>query len=223
MASTKSSGYKQHLQRDTNMDSTATSEQTQAEIATLLDKLTSLADLVAVIVGDVEPTLRTDLKIEIGKEIIDRKKIEYSRVIGPSPILLTDIHESVEEIHLQEKEAYSTARITSNNGYTHLTWSEWEPDGQYLCRLQEIYQAVSTPPQLSFEKQNRLYKRIVRALYAATKITLDHDKAREVITDLCLLHQAENDDSNGERTQEEIDQRFRQVETDLCTKYNIRD
>ena len=77
------------------------------------------------------------------------------------------------------------------------------------------------PKQHSLQQKLDLRKAIESRLYVAVRVTLDNDRAKMCVNDLCKLHYAENDYHNGERSDDDIAHWLYVIESELMKKYGV--
>lgn len=77
--------------------------------------------------------------------------------------------------------------------------------------------------QHSLQQKLDLRKAIESRLYVAVRITMNNDRAKMCVNDLCKLHGAEHVDNHGERTQEQTDHWLYVTESELMKKYGVKE
>lgn len=79
------------------------------------------------------------------------------------------------------------------------------------------------PKQHSLQQKLDLRRAIESRLYVAVRITMDDNKAKMCVNDLCKLHSVENDDGNGERSDEVMAYWLYVIESELMKKYGVKE
>lgn len=71
------------------------------------------------------------------------------------------------------------------------------------------------------EVVSKIFEAINSRLHAARFITLNNNKVMDCLADLEKIYQAQNNDSNGERSDEEMAQSLYSVRQMLIEKYSL--